>query len=878
MMYGLYYAYEKALLSLPLLSVHAAATIKELAAQVNLTQTYRNDAAFPIEAKYSFPIPARAAVSSFAMIKQDGTRVVGSVVEKFEARKTYDAAVSQGQQASLMEQQTPDVFRVALGNIPPHEQVQIELIYSTELAEDEENDSVRFHLPVHIGARYGQTPDDFKPATSSSPFLTISTTVEALAPISDIGSPSHKVITELGPDPALPNFKDLPSSHYARVSLSSDAALDKDFVLTFKSTGLDAPRCVAELHPTNDTAALALTFVPRFTLPDLERQEFILVVDRSGSMEGPRIAAARKALVVLLRALPHKDTLFQLVSFGFRATSLWSSGSRPYNAATLAEATRHVDGMAADYGGTEIRNALAHAFAHRARDRPTSVLVLTDGEAWDLSGVLDTVKEAVEGAPDGAPLHVSVLGIGNSVSTAMCEGIARVGHGTFMLVGEQEKSFAGKVARLLKAARTPVISNITVDWGRPLQTVETANLQDKSEVVVEAGETTPQNKTLNVFDVDVDPTLLDDSDPPPAPPVILPPPAPVQQSPFRIRNLFPGSRVNIYAILQGQTVPETVTLRGEGPNGAVIELPIPVTLSRLPNAPGAPPALHALAARKIIQDLEDGHHEIPDSGDADLLERTVRAHIVRLGTTYQITSTHTSFVAVDESQTWRPRYVRPPPESESPTSDGIAYPASIEHDELDDDAGFARYAPVGMQQYLHPATAPKPFKQAVGRLLSWVQPMYYRSGPPLRNSAGGGGTPLAGKKPSAAEALPPHKPDDGLERLARLQSFDGAFASPSAVLALVPLKAGKELTDVRDALPTGATDELVASVLALASMGERMRVNNDAEEDAWAGIYEKTRAWVEAALRDLGAKETVQEVEEKVARMIAIMVPMICRD
>jgi hypothetical protein len=430
--------------------------------------------------------------------------------------------------------------------------VQIELIYSTELAEDEENDSVRFHLPVHIGARYGQTPDDFKPAPpSSSPFLTISTTVEALAPISNIDSPSHKVTTELGPDPSLPNFKDLPSSHYARVSLSSDTALDKDFVLTFKSAGLDSPRCVAELHPTNDTAALALTFVPRFTLPDLERQEFILVVDRSGSMEGPRIAAARKALVVLLRALPHKDTLFQLVSFGFRATSLWSSGSRPYNAATLAEATRHVDGMAADYGGTEIRDALAHAFAHRARDRPTSVLVLTDGEAWDLSGVLDTVKDAVEGAPDGAPLHVSVLGIGNSVSTAMCEGIARVGHGTFMLVDEQEKSFAGKVARLLKAARTPVISNITVDWGRPLQTVETANPQDKSEVVVEAGETTPQNKTLNVFDVDVDPTLLDDSDPPPAPPVILPLPAPVQQSPFRIRNLFPGSRVNIYAILQG---------------------------------------------------------------------------------------------------------------------------------------------------------------------------------------------------------------------------------------------------------------------------------------------------------------------------------------
>ncbi|KAJ6503895.1 von Willebrand factor type A domain-containing protein, partial [Mycena sanguinolenta] len=660
-MYGLYYAYERALLSLPLLSVHAAASINDLAAQVNLTQTYRNDASFPIEAKYSFPVPARAAVSSFTMIKQDGTRVVGSVLEKFEAKQTYDAAVSKGQQASLMEQQTPDVFRVAVGNIPSNEQVQIELVYSTEVAEDEESDSVRFHLPVHIGARYGQAPADFVPAPSSSPFLTISTTVEALAPISNIGSPSHAIRTELGPDPTLRNFKDLPSSHYARVSLSSDTALDKDFVLTFKSTGLDSPRCVAELHPTNDTTALALSLVPRFTLPDLARQEFILLVDRSGSMAGPRIVAARKALIVLLSSLPYKDTLFQIVSFGSRTTSLWPAGSRAYNKDTLAEATRHVDWMQADYGGTEIRAALEHAFAKRASDGPTSVLVLTDGDAWDLEGVFESVKRAVEDAKEGAPLRVSVLGIGDSVSTAMCEGIARLGQGTFMLVDEREASFSGKVARLLKAARTPVISNITVDWGRPLVEAEAAEgvraQNDSANARVEEGAEAPQNKTLNVFDVNVDPTLLDKTAPPPAPPVILSPPPPVQQSPFKIRNLFPGSRLNFYAILQGQTIPETVTLRGVAPDGAVVELPVPVTLSRLPHAPGSPPALHALAARRLIQDLEDGQHAFGEGdvgADPDLLERTLRAQIVRLGTTYQITSTHTSFVAVDEAQVRTP--------------------------------------------------------------------------------------------------------------------------------------------------------------------------------------------------------------------------------
>jgi hypothetical protein len=106
--FGLFYYYERQRISLPLLNVRAEASIKELAAQVKLTQTYGNDAAFPIEATYLFPIPARAAVCGFVMIKQDGTRVVGCVQEKQEARKTYDAAVAQGKQASLMEQQTPD--------------------------------------------------------------------------------------------------------------------------------------------------------------------------------------------------------------------------------------------------------------------------------------------------------------------------------------------------------------------------------------------------------------------------------------------------------------------------------------------------------------------------------------------------------------------------------------------------------------------------------------------------------------------------------------------------------------------------------------------------------------------------------------------------
>ncbi|KAJ7735611.1 vault protein inter-alpha-trypsin domain-containing protein [Mycena maculata] len=624
------------------------ASIKELAAQVKLTQTYGNDAALPIAATYSFPIPVRAVVCSFVMIKQGGTRVVGRVQEKEEARKTYDAAIVQGQQVSLMEQQHPDVFQVSVGNIPPKEQVKIELVYATELTEDEENDLIRFHLPIHIGARYGTAPQSapstaFISSSSKTPFLKIAMSVEALAPIAKIGCPSHAVSTELGPDPTLPSFKDLPFANYARVSLSSDSALDKDFVLSIKSAGLDAPRCVAELHPdpSKDTVALALTLIPRFKLPDLARQEFIILVDRSGSMQGARIAAARRSLII---------------SFGTSSSALWPEGSKPYNQQTLEEATRHVDGMHADYGGTEIQSALEHCFMARTRGRPTSVLVLTDGQVWDLGAVLGSVKTAVAAAPDGAPLRVSVLGIGDAVSTAMCEGIARVGNGTCMFVGEQETGFTGKIARLLKAARAPVISNISVDWGRPQAAAESVKPDDDFEMVEELETPAPRKTTLNVFDETVDPTHIDETDVPAPPPVVLPPTPVVQQSPFKIRNPFPGTRLNVYAILKGQSIPPTVILRGSTADGAEIALLVPVTLSRLQNDPSAPPAVHALAARKIIQDLEDGQHALVEH-DADLLARTVKARIIKLGTMYAIASAHTSVVAVDESASGAPPIV-----------------------------------------------------------------------------------------------------------------------------------------------------------------------------------------------------------------------------
>lgn len=97
--------------------------------------------------------------------------------------------------------------------------------------------------------------------------------------------------------------------------------------------------------------------------------------------------------------------------------------------------------MEANYGGTEIRSALDYAFKNKTKEQiddkpiPVAVFVLTDGEAWDLSNVIATVSQAaLQAQKEYSLLRTFVLGVGNDVSTSMCDGIARAGKGVAVYV------------------------------------------------------------------------------------------------------------------------------------------------------------------------------------------------------------------------------------------------------------------------------------------------------------------------------------------------------------------------------------------------------------------------------------------------------------
>lgn len=618
----------RAKIHLPLEEMSCKVLILDVSSRVTVNQTYVNHSDHPTsKARYYFPVPASAAICSFEMRTSKGRVITGVAKEKLQAREEHERAIASGRFTGLLEWVTDDIFTISIGSILPRETAVIKLVFVMSLMNDSREDSIRFQLPMHVGERYGSLPPDLVSAAAASATtrIRVKVDVQTSGEIRQITSPTHpeeisetKYATDRG----------RPSRRRSTVRFRSKTFLAKDFVLIIEADKLDTPRCFAEISQgrgrrLGDTLALQFTIVPKFNLPAISAQEYLFLVDRSGSMSGSRIETAKDTLALLLRVLPPPGTTINILSFGTSVDGLWAT-SQPYGQRTLGDATSHVDNMEANYGGTEIRQALKFTFESRQHQYPTAIFVLTDGEAHDIDATIQLVRETVQGSH--TPLRVYTLGIGSSVSSAMCEGIARAGNGVCLFATAAE-DIMGKCARLVRAGRTSLVQDVTIDWGIPDQSLAS-----------------PVSVNFSTLDA--------------TPPVVLRPPPMLQQAPTVIKDIHAGVRLVVYAIIQvrGAVAPREVTLRGRRHDtNESFELSVPIRLIQLVDSDQGHPMVHTLAAWRLIQEHEATTAPLPIPFDRNVSESDIRkAAIIRLGTEYQLASRHTSFVAVDPDNE-RPR-------------------------------------------------------------------------------------------------------------------------------------------------------------------------------------------------------------------------------
>src|SRR5688500_7865435 len=137
--------------ALPLEAMRVDAKIDGLVAHTTIHPTFVNAIGQPIEATYIFPLPDRAAVTSFRM-EVAGRIINGIIEERQQARERYDRAIQQGHRAAITEEERPGVFTMRVGNIMPGERATVHLTLTGPLPYDEGEATFRF--PLVVAPRY----------------------------------------------------------------------------------------------------------------------------------------------------------------------------------------------------------------------------------------------------------------------------------------------------------------------------------------------------------------------------------------------------------------------------------------------------------------------------------------------------------------------------------------------------------------------------------------------------------------------------------------------------------------------------------------------------------------------------------------------------
>jgi len=435
----------------PLEGVKIHAEVLGHASRVTLAQRFRNAEKVPIEAVYVFPVPEAAAVCGLAM-RVGERRIEGQVWEREKAFEIYDDAMAAGHGAVLVDAERPNILTASVGNILPGQEVVIELTWAAELGM--EGEAIRFMLPTTVAPRYAPEEDQRgvsptraervnPPVELDVPYgLDLEVDIALPCPVCAVDSPSHPVRFEV-------------HGTRARVTLSHGAAaMDRDFVLLITPQEAHRPQVLVERNEDGLVTA-AVSIVPQLE-GSLGGNEVVFVVDRSGSMGGSSIEQVRAALHLCLRSLKEGDR-FNIVGFGSDFVVLFPE-SKPYDQSTLDEATRHVDDMGADMGGTEILPALKAVLEREpAAGLGRQVVLLTDGEVSNEAAVVELARN------HRAHTRIFTFGIGHGASEYLVRAVARVtlGEAEFIHPGERIEP---KVLRQFARLGTPALRGVKVEW------------------------------------------------------------------------------------------------------------------------------------------------------------------------------------------------------------------------------------------------------------------------------------------------------------------------------------------------------------------------------------------------------------------------------
>lgn len=438
----------------PLKDTEVTVNINGTIAETYVTQTYTNEGRNPISATYVFPASTGTTVHGMKM--QIGDQVItAKIKEKEEAKTEYEQAKSEGKNASLLEQQRPNVFTMNLSNLMPGQTIRLELHY-TELIHATDG-IYQFAFPTVVGPRYATPPAEGEEDSSewtATPYLEDSETASGTysinvnlstgVPITGLSSKSHDIDIAWNSD------------SNARVTLANpeDFAGDRDYILEYRLSGEDINCGLMLDKGETENFFLLMVQPPQRPQPDnIPPREYTFVVDVSGSMSGYPLDTVKELIRTLVTNLKETDT-FNVILFSGASTRL-SPSPLPATEENIQAALELVEDQVGA-GGTELAPALESAIPRPTHDgKARSIVVITDGYISGETEIFDLIRK------NSGTANFFSFGIGGSVNRYLIEGIAKTGGGESFVVTDSEDASA-MAKKFCTYIQSPVLTDIQI--------------------------------------------------------------------------------------------------------------------------------------------------------------------------------------------------------------------------------------------------------------------------------------------------------------------------------------------------------------------------------------------------------------------------------